>query len=245
MRTSWLLQILAVVSASVLVAGTAESIGAINVAGNFRINGRAAAAHATLLSGATIETGAASGEIELAGGVHVVIGAGAAGQLYRDRLLLRRGSAQVEHAAGYVVDARGFRVFLSANKGSARVTVTPAGIQVEALSGRAQVANSAGKPLAWVPPGKVLTFDGPADLTQPVQSLKVTGTLFQDNGHTYLIDKTTNLKVELNGDGLSPFVGHGVQAVGNVVATNVGQNVAYVNSVSSVHAIARTPVAPP
>ncbi len=161
MKKALLLQIAATAAASMLVAGTADSIGAVNVAGGFRLNGHPAVANATLTSGAIVETEVAFGEIALAGGVHVVMASGAEAQLYRDRLILRRGAVQLAHAERYIVDAHGFRISLPEGNGSASVRLTPAGIEVSTVSGRARVVNAAGS-TAWVLPGKPLHLDGTA-----------------------------------------------------------------------------------
>jgi hypothetical protein len=211
-----------------LMAGT---IGAANVAGDFHLDGHPASAHATLSEGALLETGAASGDLDLTGGVRVVMAPGTQGQVYRDRLILLRGAAQFENSNHYVLDARKLRIQASDPKGVASVKMTSSGIEVSALTGPARVTNIQGELLAWVPQGKALSFD-----VEPAgpKTMHVTGKLLPSNGHAYLVDETTGVKIELKGVDFSNLFGHVVTVTGSVLDETAAEGAAYEISVSSI-----------
>jgi hypothetical protein len=77
------------------VAVAAPAIGIVTASGHFSVEGSQVWGNATLFDGATIETGAASSELALRSGVKVQLGAESRAQIWRNRLVLEKGAAQL------------------------------------------------------------------------------------------------------------------------------------------------------
>jgi hypothetical protein len=225
MTTATWIRFTALASASILATASPVNIGAANVAGDFRFNGHHASDHATISEGSVIETIAASGDVYLEGGVHVVLAPGAKGQIYKDRLVLWHGSAQLENGDRYSLDVQRLRIFTSDSKGITNVRTTHAGVEVDAIIGQARVVNGTGALLAWVPAGKALAFEGAPN--EP-KTLSVTGNLLQKNNRLYIVDETTKVRVELRGADLYQWIGHRIEVTGSVITDTPEPDVAYV-----------------
>lgn len=184
-----------------------------------------------------VETGKATSELRLQSGVNMVLDSGTRGQIYRDYLVLERGTGQVSNAANYRIKARSLQVE-PVSEGAAKVTVLREGngIRVAALGGGIRVRNTRGVLLADVPAGKSLTFEqqeggasGPA---------KLTGVITKKNGRYFLTDETAGVTVELQGPGLDKQVGTKVTVTGVIDPTgNPAEGASQVVRVSQVSVI--------
>jgi hypothetical protein len=241
MKIAYWTKIVALTTASALFAATTEPIGAINVAGNVRMNGIETAGHATINDGATLETGTASGDINLAGGAHLVLGTTARAQVYRGRMMLLQGSAQLDGAAGYSLDARGMRVVPSDSSAAIVLTTTDQGLRVGTLRGKAQLLNEKGTLLAWVPQGTSLSVNPQAGTPSPV--MHVQGKVFVQDGRYYLVDATTGVKFELEGSNLKSLAGKVVEVAGPGTTPPAGSEASYLITVTSSHAVGGAGVA--
>src|ERR1051326_8750119 len=86
---------LVVVSASPPVIGVARSAGA------FRLNQASVPGSATILEGASLQTGATPSDITLKTGQRLLLASGSAAEIHRDRLVLNKGTAELSGAAAY------------------------------------------------------------------------------------------------------------------------------------------------
>jgi len=188
-------------------------IGTIVTRGSFRLDNATVAGNATLIEGAVLETSFDSSTVELSSGARLVMGASSKGRLFGDHIVLEKGQARFENAAGYRLEALGLTI--QPETGAARGRVAVAGVnrvQVAALTGSFRVLNSRGVLVANMPPGAAMEFE-------PQQSggaSRVTGCLQTVNGRLILRDETTNVTVEVAGPGLNKESGNRVELAGSL-----------------------------
>ncbi len=215
----------------------APAIGIATAGGNFRIDRTSVSGNATILDGSRIETGPGTSELRLFEGAGMRLAGDSRGQVFRNRLVLEEGAAQVEAGKGYVIDAAGLRVQAPAQS-SANVHVTPAGqVEVAAISGAVDVTKGSGVLLARVLPGKALAFSVQASGAAAPE--KLTGILTESNGHYFVVDNVAGVKVELVGSDLAKLTGKLVEVTGTL-DTNLeaAQSAAHVVRVLTIKAVA-------
>lgn len=192
-------------------------IGTAMTKGSFRIDDATVAGNATLFEGSTIETRQSTSSLDLASGPRLLLGAASKGRIFGDRLILERGSGEMQNAAGFRVEARGLSVRAETGRGAARVLLTGnTRVQVAALAGALRVLNSRGLLVAELEPGTALEFE-PAGSFNPQASTepeKLTGCIRAVPGHFLLTDEVTNVTVELAGSGLDKESGNRVEVTG-------------------------------
>src|SRR5215813_296667 len=107
-----------------LSIGSAASaaIGVAIAKGSFELDASRTPGNGTLFDGSTIETGKASSELKLTNGVRVVLDVGTRGKVYRDHLVLEKGTGQIEHGGSYRIRARSLQI-QAASDGSAKVSL--------------------------------------------------------------------------------------------------------------------------
>lgn len=189
------------------------AIGTVVAEGNFQVDSAPVSGNATIVDGATIQTGAARSEVRLNNGARMSLGAGTRGRVFQDRLLLEQGEGQIEAGVNYTVQARTLNI-LSDNAGS-RGRIALAGenkVQVAALRGAMRVTNSEGILVARVLPGRAMEFEPQA--AGAAAPSRLSGCLQKKDGRFLLTDETTNVTVELEGSRLPAETGNRIEIVG-------------------------------
>ena len=167
--------------------------------------------NATLFEGTTVETRSSSSSLDLASGPRLSLGVDSRGRVFGDRLILEKGSGEMNNAPGFRIEARGLTVRPETAHSAARIMLAGAtGVQVAALTGSVRVLNSHGLLVAALDPGVALSFL-PQSSAEPE---KLTGCLRAVPGHYLLTDEITNVTVELAGPGLDRESGNHVEVTG-------------------------------
>jgi hypothetical protein len=227
-----------VLAANALAAG--PSIGVASARGAFRIDQAPVAGNATLFAGSSIETAAATSELQLSQGARMLLGQRSRGRVFADRFVLEQGQGQI--SAGYPIEARSLRVEGAGSVSQVLVTLNGAnGIRVASLAGAARVTDARGLLLASVVPGNALEFEPQAAGAAP--PARLTGTISKAGNRYLLTDETTHVKVELRGPGLERLVGQRVQVVGTVDTSVASASVSQVINVTSATAIPKSAAA--
>lgn len=210
----------------------APAVGMMTARGSFTIDDSNVAGNATLFEGNRIETGRASSQLLLNNGARMQLAAESRGIVYRDRLVLERGSGRVEN---YGVEALSLQIRPDGGNASAEVSVRNSGsagpglVEVAALNGPVRVTASNGVLLANVQAGRTLAFV-PETAAMPAGPTTVTGCVESAGGRFLLTDETSIVRFEVNGGGINKEVGHRVQVSGTV--TPVPESVSRVQSTS-------------
>jgi hypothetical protein len=85
------------------VAIAAPAIGIVTASGHFSVEGSQVWGNATLFDGATVETGSASSDLALQNGVKLQLGAGSRARIWKNRMVLEKGAAQLAAPASFEV----------------------------------------------------------------------------------------------------------------------------------------------
>ena len=194
----------------------APAVGIVTARGSFTIDNSSIAGNATLFEGSQIETGRASSQLQLNNGAKMQLAAESRGVVYRDRLVLEKGSSRVEKG-NFQVEANSLRIRPAGETASTQVSIRTSGlVEVAALSGPVRVTAANGVLLANLQEGKTLDFtpeSGPAPATAPTS---VTGCLESSSGEFLLTDEASLVRFGVKGTGLDKEVGHRVQLDGTV-----------------------------
>jgi hypothetical protein len=195
-----------------LAAGaTPPVIGTAAAKGSFRVDDATVAGNATLFEGAVVETQQSGSALDLSSGPRLSLGTESKGRVFSDRLILERGSGQMEKAVGFRMEARGLTVRMENGAGSARVALAGAArVQVAALAGSVRVLSAQGLLVAAIRPGNALEFAFQA----AGEPWKLTGCLRSIPGHYLVTDEVTSVTVEVAGSGLEKESGNRVQVTG-------------------------------
>jgi len=203
------------------VAGTG-AIGTASARGSMRVDGALVNGNATLFDGSVIETDAATTAVRLDKGVEIKLATDSRGKLYRDRLVLEKGSTEFVRPGSFRLEAS--RLSIMPDSANARGVVSmreDRTIEVSALSGELRVSTNSGLLLARVEPGRMLAFNDQqaAGATAPTT---VTGVLTKEDDKCaathekkyYVTVKETGVKYEVTGNDLDPLVGKVVTLTG-------------------------------
>lgn len=211
-------RLIPLVLAGALGAGWAASpvIGVAQGRGSFRLDGATVQTNGTLFDGNAIETGEVATELRLAGGARLMLASGSRGRVYRDHLVLEGGSARLQTAEDYPIEARSLRVVPAGRGATAQVVLSKeraGSVEVAALNGPVRVTSAQGLLVAQVFPGRAL------QLTPQVAAAasRLTGCLRTQDGKFLLTDETTNVTVELQGEGLAKEAGNIIEIVGATI----------------------------
>ncbi len=211
-----------VLAASTCALAATAAIGTASARGAMRIDGSEVSGNATLFDGTVVETDAATTALRLDRGVELKLATDSRGTLYRDRLVLERGSSELVRASGFELDASHVRI--TADSPNARGVVSMEGgntVRVEALSGGLRVTTGSGLLLAKLQPGRAEEFgDGQAGAAAPTT---VTGKLTKESDECstssqqkYYVTVAGGAKYEVTGEGLDALVGKTVTLTGTL-----------------------------
>jgi hypothetical protein len=192
-------------------------IGLVRASGEFTIDGSWTRDNSTVFHGSEITTIYAPSHVILVDGTRVDIGLNSRSRIYRDRVAVEQGVAQVKSSRPYAVIAGKIRIDSPQRTlvhviDSRTVAVTP-------FDGVAEVKNTKGMLIALVPPGRTLEF---SEADPSFDEASVRGCLQkvesksgeQTTRHYTLRDQTTNVVVELVGPDLEKHIGKTVDASG-------------------------------
>src|SRR5580704_1419715 len=165
----------------------APAVGTVTARGSFTIDASTITGNATLFEGNEIETGKASSQLQLNNGARMQLAADSRGIVYRDRLVLEKGTSLIHSGANFQVEANSLRILPSETAG-AQVSIRQSGtVEVAALSGPVRVTAANGVLLANLQEGKTLDFT--PDSTGPATPTTVTGCLESSSGKFLLADE--------------------------------------------------------
>jgi len=189
-------------------------IGVVNAKSGFRLDDSSVKGNGTLFEGTVVETGRTGGDVQMVGGTNLQLAAESRGKIYRDRLVLEKGSGEVRNATSFGVEARSLRVIADDKSSVGRVLVTEGNkIQVAALHGGFRVTNANGIMIAALRAGSALEFELPQGGGAAAPTT-LTGCLVKRDGHYFLTDDTAGITVELKGGSLEKYAGNKIQIVG-------------------------------
>ena len=219
MNIQVILSLLLVLQLSVAMAA-APVIGVATVRGDFRLDNAAVNGNGTVFEGSVIETGRASGELQLSSGTTMQLGAETRGQVYRDKLILQRGISEIRNSSRFGVEANALRIVAEENGAVGRVEIMETNkIQVAALRGNFRVTNANGVMIAALSAGRALEFETKGAGASAPSTL--IGCLVKRDGHYLLTDDTSGVTVELKGASLDKYEGHKIEVTGGNVPSAV------------------------
>jgi hypothetical protein len=205
----------------------APAVGIVMAGGSFTIDNSSMSGNATLFEGNQIESGKGSSRLQLNTGARVQLAAESRGIVYRDRLVLERGSSRFERAGEYQVEALSLRIRPDGENTAVRVSVrNPGVVQVAALTGPVRVTSANGVLLASLQAGRTVDFTPDSD--DPAASTTVTGCLENSGGKYLLTDEVSLVRFEVTGSGVAKETGHRVKIDGTV--TPVPESMSQVHS---------------
>lgn len=203
-------------SLAVLPAFSA-AIGVAKAHGRFLVDSHPVAGNATLFEGNTLETAAASSELQLYSGVRMRLAPDSRGRVFGNRLELEKGSGELNGGAGYRIEARGLRILAGSPGAAGRVAITADyKVQAAALAGSLRVTTADGTVVALVRPAMALEFE-PQTVTGAQAPFEMSGCLERRAGHFVLRDPLTGVVEEVRGSRLEGEVGNMVEVTATVI----------------------------
>ena len=185
-------------------------------AGVIRINGADHTGSGNLLPGARLETLRNSGQLYLADGTRMRLGAATSMSVQRQSVSLEGGIARIDS-----IPAPNRQLNIVAGelqvKAGGGVIARPRAEEliVTAASTPTEVRRTNGVLVAMVRPGETLSFSV-GSAAKSVDT-RMTGKVWGDNGHYFLEDEVTSLKTELQGGRPASYEGMRVQARGELL----------------------------
>jgi len=180
----------------------APAVGIVTAWGSFTIDASSISGNATLFEGNQIETGKVSSRLQLNTGAKVQLAAESRGIVYRDRLVLERGSSRLETAGDYQVEALSLRIRSESHEATAVVSLLDSGtLAVGALHGPVSVTNAAGREVANVAPGNTVELR-PAAATAADQ-FALTGCVTRMQSAYLMRDEVAGVTTELRGPAIN------------------------------------------
>jgi hypothetical protein len=191
-----------------------SAIGMVVANGSFQLESSSVRGTATLFDGNVIETNISSSQLRLNNGVSLRLAAESRARVYASRLVLEKGIGQLE-STNYRIEAASLQIEANQPGATARVKVTgPAHIVVAARDGEVRVSNSDGVLIARLDSGREMAFE-PQE-SGAAATTKVSGILALKDGKFIVVDRTTNVTMQLRGTGLEGEVGNLVEITGTV-----------------------------
>jgi len=211
MEINRLLVVLALCAAVPLAFASSPAIGLVAVNGSLEVDHSRVWGTATLFDGNLIETGISASHLQLQNGVSMRLASDSRARVYQSRLVLEKGIGQLE-SLNYRIEAASLRV--TAEPGAiARVQLAgPNRVIVAARNGSVHVSNNEGVLVAALASGREMSFEPQAaGASAPT---KVSGCLVSKDGKFIVVDRTTNVTMEVQGTGLTPELGNQVEITG-------------------------------
>lgn len=206
-----LVSLILVCTVTSLMASTA-AIGFVAASGSFQLDSQPARGNATLFDGSVIETGNAPSQLRLNNGAQLRLATDSKAIVYQGRVVLEKGSGQLESSSAYALEGRTLRVYSTAPNSVARLQLEDGGqVLVATLKGSVRVTNSTGMLLANLPSGLSMAFQPKVGAAAPA---RVSGCLYQKDGKHFVFDSNTRAAAEVTGTGLDKQVGKNVAVTG-------------------------------
>jgi hypothetical protein len=165
-----------------------DVIGTASARGSMRVDGAPVVSNATLFNGSVVETDKATTALRLDNGIEVKLATSSNARLYRDRMVLEKGSGEVmPGAGGFTVEANHLRVIPDQPYSRGVVSmVNTASMNVAVISGGFHVTTGSGLLLARIQPGNIMNFDdaGGQGASTPTS---ITGCVTERDGKYYLM----------------------------------------------------------
>ena len=214
-RRAWL-GLLSLCALATCFAASA-AIGLVVANGSFQLDPSRVWASATLFDGNVIETNVSSSQLRLNNGVSLRLAAETRARVYESRLVLEKGIGQLE-STKYRIEAAGLQVEADRPGATARVQLTgPKRVVVAARDGAVHVSNSDGVLIARLASGREMLFEPQEGSATTVT--KVSGILALKDGKFIVVDRVTNVTMQVQGTGLEAEVGNLVEITGTVDAS--------------------------
>jgi len=202
-------------SSLTLVSATSPSIGLVKSTGEFRVDGSSVHGNGTVFEGNLVETTAARSVIQLAD-AQITLAPDSRARIYRDHTVLEKGSGLVKDGARHIIEADTLRITPSVKDSVVQIEITdPSHVTVAVRGGPAEVRNSSGVLTASLLPGMALAFDSRA---AAATAIMMTGVIVGHVGAYFLTDQTTNVRVKLEGNDVSRYVGKNVEVTGSIIS---------------------------
>ena len=193
-----------------ILAATPRYVGMVTADGRLWIDSAGVSHHATVFEGSVVATQEVPAKLQLTGGALVWLDVASRADVFQDRLLLEKGTAQLDGGSAFRIEARTFRISLALPESRAIVSVGHSGaVKVGALNGEVQVRNGQDVMVARVGTGRSVDLR----LDSETASL-VTGCVSKLGKSLVLQDEVSGVRVELQGDGLNACVGKRIQVTG-------------------------------
>jgi len=216
MKTT-LQSLLALLVAGCLLAAADPAIGMAVARGSFRADNSRVHGNTTLFEGTRLETTQASVELRLQSGAQLGLAPESQAKVYRDRLVLERGRAEVRSAVTYRLEARGLRAAPAAARAWARIGLDEQNrVLVAAIRGPVEVRDPAGLLLANLEAGRTLMFDPQGQQPGAAAPVKITGLLQRKDGRYLVTDEVSQVTFEVTGAGLDRHVNSRVEISGAI-----------------------------
>jgi hypothetical protein len=195
----------------------APVIGVATAKGSFKLDSAPVTGNGTLLDGVTIETSRATSELRLVGGVKMSMGAESRGRVFRDRLVLERGTSRLAGASTFGIEAKSLRILAGESNSAGLVSLNGNNrVHVAATSGSFRITNADGLLLASLRAGSALEFE-PHSTGGAAAPSRLTGCVVKTGNQFFLTDETANVTVQLKGGHVEKYAGHKVEVVGSQI----------------------------
>ncbi len=202
-----------------VLRAAAPVIGTVTAKGSFRLDNSTVNGNATLFEGAWVETTSATSSMRMNSGAILSLAPSSKGRFFGDKVVLERGSGELDKAEGLKIEARGLTIQPETGNAAARFVLAGATrVDVEATAGSFRVLNSRGVLVATLNAGRALELEPQQTSGQAAQT-KISGCLVFRNGHYLITDQTTSVVVEVGGSGLEKEKGNVVEVTGGMDPT--------------------------
>jgi uncharacterized protein YdeI (BOF family) len=188
-------------------------IGTVFAKGAFRLDSAMVNGNATLFEGSTIETSTVPSSVQLHTGARVSLGTSSRGRLFGDRMVLEKGTLNLENAAGFKLLALGLTIQAERGASSGRVFLDNGRrVRIAASGGSLRILNASGQLVANMAPGVAMAFEPQSDSNLT----RVTGVIQKKGDHYVLTDEVTKVTIEIRGADLSKYSGKRVEVTGTM-----------------------------
>ncbi len=180
--------------------------------GVVRINGADHSGSGNVLPGARLETLRSSGQLYLADGSRMRLGAATRVSVQSKGIQLEGGTAKIETvpSLNHPLNIRAGSLEVRTAGGAVHRSKMNE-IVVTASDQASEVRKANGVLVAMVRPGETLAFS-----LAPSAETRMIGVVSATKGKYYLTDETTNLRTELQANCLEPYVGKRIQVKGDL-----------------------------